>query len=300
MISRRLLGGVAAMTLLLVMAGGAIADPKQGGTMTVTYKDDVSTLDPAIGYDWQNWSMIKSLFSRLMDYKPGTTVLQPDLAESYDVSPDGLTYTFHLRHGVKFHNGREMTADDVAYSINRTVDPKTQSPGQGFFKSIAGFDDASAGKTPGLSGIKVIDPYTISFTLSKPDATFLQVVALNFSGVVAKEDVAKWGTDYGHHPDGTGAYYLDNWTLGQQLTFKRNTDYYIKGVPYLDEIDFKIGVEPLTALLQLQKGDIDIATTSARPVESTASGAAAWTCWAVPTSRSTTTASTASSSATSR
>ncbi|HVX81315.1 MAG TPA: ABC transporter substrate-binding protein [Devosiaceae bacterium] len=258
MISRALLTGAAATALLLALAGGAAADPKQGGTMTVTYKDDVSTLDPAIGYDWQNWSMIKSLYSRLMDYKPGTTELTPDLATSYDVSSDGLTYTFHLRKGVKFHNGREMTADDVAYSFNRSVNPKTQSPGAAFFHSIAGYDDVAGGKADAMSGIKVVDPQTISITLSKPDATFLQVVALNFASVVAKEDVEKWGTDYGHHPDGTGAFYLDNWTLGQQVTFKRNPDYYVTGTPYLDEIDFKIGAEPLTALLQLQKGEVDV------------------------------------------
>jgi oligopeptide transport system substrate-binding protein len=255
---RKLMTGVAAAALVLATAGGVLAEPKQGGTMTVTFKDDVSTLDPAIGYDWENWSMIKSLFSRLMDYKPGTTELTPDLAESYTISPDGLTYTFKLRHGVKFHNGREMTADDVAYSYNRTVDPKTQSPGQGFFKSIAGYDDVVAGKATSMSGIKVVDPYTIAITLAKPDATFLQVVALNFAGIVAKEDVAKWGADYGKHPDGTGAYYLDHWTLGQELVFKRNPDYYVKGQPYLDNIDFQIGQEPLTAMLRLQKGEVDI------------------------------------------
>ena len=254
-----LMTGVAVAALMVMAAGpGLAADPKQGGTLTETFKDDVSTLDPAIGYDWQNWSMIKSLFSRLIDYKPGTTELTPDLAESYAISSDGLTYTFKLRHGVKFHNGREMTADDVAYSYNRTVDPKTQSPGQGFFKSIAGYDDFVGGKATSMSGVKVVDPYTIAITLSKPDATFLQVVALNFAGVVAKEDVAQWGADYGKHPDGTGAYYLDHWTLGQELVFKRNPDFYIKGTPYIDELDFKIGAEPLTALLQLQKGQIDI------------------------------------------
>ena len=83
--------------------------------------------------------MIKSLFDGLMDYKPGTTELVPDLAESYEVSPDGLTYTFKLRHGVKFHNGRELTADDVKYSLDRAVNPKTQSPGAGFFDSIKGY-----------------------------------------------------------------------------------------------------------------------------------------------------------------
>ncbi len=84
-----------------------------GGSIIVTYKDDVATLDPAIGYDWQNWSMIKSLYDGLMDYVPGTTTLRPGLAESYTISEDGLVYTFKLRAGVKFHNGREMTADDV-------------------------------------------------------------------------------------------------------------------------------------------------------------------------------------------
>src|SRR3954468_11838380 len=110
--------------------------PQHGGTMTVTFKDDVSTLDPAIGYDWQNWSMIKSLFSRLMDYTPGTDKLIPSLAENFTVSDDGLTYTFKLKKGVKFTNGRELKAADVKYSIERAVDPKTQGPGAGFFAAI--------------------------------------------------------------------------------------------------------------------------------------------------------------------
>jgi hypothetical protein len=113
-------------------------DATQGGSIIVTYKDDVSTLDPAIGYDWQNWSMIKSLFDGLMDYEPGTTELMPDLASDYTVSEDGKTYTFTLRQGVKFHNGREMTAEDVKYSLDRVVRPETQSPGAGFFDSIEG------------------------------------------------------------------------------------------------------------------------------------------------------------------
>ena len=145
-------------------------DIKQGGTMTVTYKDDVTTLDPAIGYDWQNWSMIKSLFDGLMDYKPGTTELVPDLAESFEVSADGLTYTFKLRHGVKFHNGRELKAADVKYSLERVVQPETQSPGAGFFDSIKGFADVSGGKAKELSGVTTPDDYTVVFQLTRPDA----------------------------------------------------------------------------------------------------------------------------------
>jgi peptide/nickel transport system substrate-binding protein/oligopeptide transport system substrate-binding protein len=87
--------------------------PKQGGEIVVTYKDDIATLDPAIGYDWTNWSMIKSLYSRLMDYTPGTPDLIPSLAEKFEVAADGMTYTFHLRSGVKFSNGRALVAKDV-------------------------------------------------------------------------------------------------------------------------------------------------------------------------------------------
>src|SRR5215468_10246935 len=135
-------------------------DIKQGGAMVVTFKDDISTLDPAIGYDWKNWSMIKSVFDGLLDYKPGTTEIIPDLAEKYEVSADGLTYTFHLRHGVKFHNGREMKAADVKYSLERTCNPDTQSPGATYYASLAGFDDFQAGKAKELTGVQVADDYT--------------------------------------------------------------------------------------------------------------------------------------------
>ena len=132
-------GAACALVLALALAQSGPAAAQEGGfggQMVVTYKDDIITLDPAIGYDWQNWSMIKSLFDGLMDYEPGTATLRTDLAESYEISEDGLTFTFKIRPGVKFHNGRELTAEDVKYSIERVLDPATQSPGAGFFGSI--------------------------------------------------------------------------------------------------------------------------------------------------------------------
>ena len=252
-----------ALALMLAMQSASAEeamDPnaKQGGAITITYKDDVATLDPAIGYDWQNWSMIKSLFDGLMDYEPGTTTLRPELAESYDIAPDGKTFTFKLRHGVKFHNGREMTADDVKYSLDRVTNPKTQSPGAGFFGSIKGFDAVAAGTSESLEGVTVVDPYTVKFELSRPDATFLHVMAINFAHVVPKEEVEKYGADFGKHPVGTGAYKLAEWTLGQRLVFERNPDYWLKGLPHLDKITFEIGQEPIVALLRLQKGEVDV------------------------------------------
>ncbi len=253
------LSGISALALGLAISFGAqAADIKQGGSMIVTYKDDVSTLDPAIGYDWQNWSMIKSLFDGLMDYEPGTTNLRKEIAEDYTISEDGKTFTFKLRKGVKFHNGRELTADDVKYSIERVVNPKTQSPGAGFFGSIVGFEDASAGKAEALSGITVVDPYTIKFELSRPDATFLHVLALNFAHVVPKEEVEKYGADFGKHPVGSGAFKMTEWTLGQRIVFERFKDYYSPSLPKLDQITFEVGQEPVVALLRLQNGEVDI------------------------------------------
>ncbi|MGD8445141.1 MAG: ABC transporter substrate-binding protein [Desulfobacterales bacterium] len=241
-----------------VLTQATAAEIKQGGTMIVTYKDDISTLDPAIGYDWQNWSMIKALFNGLMDYEAGTYNLEPDLAKSFTISPDGKIYTFKLREDVKFHNGRKLTAEDIKFSIERAVNPKTQSPGQGFFWSIKGFDEMVAGKTTQLSGMTVIDPYTLKIELSRPDATFLHVMAINFAFAVPKEEVEKYGQDFGKHPVGTGAFKMKEWKLGQHVAYERNPDYYKKGLPRLDNVVFEVGQEPTVALLRLQRGEVDI------------------------------------------
>lgn len=261
-------GLLASTALLAALSFPALAqdadsyqpDPnaRPGGAIIITYKDDVATLDPAIGYDWQNWSMIKSLFDGLMDYVPGTTDLRPGLAERFEISEDGLTYTFTLREGVTFHNGRALTAEDVKYSLDRVTDPETQSPGAGFFAAVAGFDAQMAGEAEGLSGVEVVDPRTVRITLSRPDATFLHVMALNFSYVVPREAVDKFGPDFGRNPVGTGAYRLGEWTLGQRLVFEKNTDYWREGVPYLDQITIEVGQEPTVALLRLQNGEVDI------------------------------------------
>ena len=256
---------LASTALILTLALPAAAqdyqpDPnaRPGGSIVITYKDDVATLDPAIGYDWQNWSMIKSIFDGLMDYVPGTTELRPGLAETYTVSDDGLTYTFRLRPGVKFHNGREMTAEDVKYSLDRVTNPVTQSPGAGFFGSIAGYDAMADGSATELSGVRVVDPGTVEITLSRPDATFLHVMALNFASVVPKEAVEEFGADFGKNPVGTGAFRLGEWTIGQRLVFEKNADYWREGVPYLDRLTFEVGQEPIVALLRLQNGEVDV------------------------------------------
>ena len=256
---RTLLTGIATLALT---ATGALAqvdeNAPQGGEMVVTYQDDVATLDPAIGYDWQNWSMIKSLFDGLMGYEPGTTTLRNELADSHEISGDGLTHTFTLKDGITFHNGREITAEDVKYSLERVTNPETRSPGAGFFSMIEGFDSWNAGEGDGLSGVTVVDDKTVEITLSRPDATFGHVMALNFASIVPQEAVEASGEDFGREPVGSGAFRLAEWTPGQQLVFERFEDYHRAGVPKLDQVTFSIGLEPTVALLRLQSGEADV------------------------------------------
>ena len=255
--------------LALAAVGGlapANAQAPQGGTVTITYKDDIATLDPAVGYDWQNWSMITSLFSRLMAYKPGTTELVPSLAQDFEVAPDGLAYTFRLHPGARFTNGRAVTSADVKYSIERAVNPKTQGPGGGFFGSIIGADKVADGTAEAMEGIDAVDDRTIRFRLAQPNATFLNVLALNFASAVPREAVEAAGGDFGRKPVGSGAFKLREWTIGQSIVFERNAEYF-GARPNIDGFRVEVGQEPQVAILRLQRGEIDIAGDGIPPAE---------------------------------
>ena len=245
-----------ALTLVLGLAHAA---PPRGGTITVSYKDDVTTLDPAVGYDYQNWPMEKMIFDALLDYQPGTTTLVPRLAAKMpDVSGDGKTYTFTLRKGVKFHNGRVMTAQDVKYTLERVLDPRTKSPGQSFYTGILGAQAFVNGKAKGVRGIEVLAPDKLRITLEAPNAAFLNIMAMNFAFIVPREAVASAGGDFGHKPVGTGPFKLASWTSGQQLQFQRNPNYFMSGLPHLDGVTVKVGLDPSVAFLNLQRGEIDL------------------------------------------
>lgn len=251
-------GAPPAATAAPATAPPAAMTPQKGGTLTVAYKDDLATLDPAIGYDWTNWPAEKLVFDGLLDYDDGTTI-EPRIAASLpEINADATVYTFKLRPDVKFSNGRTLTADDVVYSITRVLDPKTGSPGSGFFVGIKGAQDFIDGKTTSVEGIKALDANTVEFTLSSPDVTFLNKMALNFAFIVPKEEVEKAGENFGHAPVGTGPYTLKEWKSGESLTFERNPNYFFEGLPYLDSIVIQVGVAPDVALLRLEKGEIDL------------------------------------------
>jgi ABC-type transport system substrate-binding protein len=254
-VSRALVGiGVAAVAATFALA----QSPAKGG-MVIAYKDDIATLDPQVGYDWQNWPAIKMVFDALLDYKPGTTDLEPRIAAAMPkVGDGGKSYTFQIRKGIKFTNGRELVAADIKYTLERVLDPKTKSPGAGFFADIAGSDAFSSGKSKDLAGVKVINANSVKVTLSQPNAAFLNVLATNFAFIVPKEEVIKAGEDWGRKPVGSGPFTLESWTTGQELMFKRNPNYFIKSLPKLETVNIKVGQDPSVAYLALQRGEVDL------------------------------------------
>ena len=234
--------------------------PTSGGTLTISFKDDLKTLDPAIGYDTDSWSIERQIYNGLLDYDGFTTNLKADIAEKMPViTNDGKTYTFKIRKGVKFSNGREVTADDFKYSWERMLDPKTNGPMTGgpFWGVLTGSADFFNGKATSTSGIKVVDPNTLEVDLDSPNQSFLNIVAMPFGFVVPKEAVAAAGTDFAHKPMGTGPFVLDKWTAGQLIVLKKNPTYF-STKPYLNEVDAQIGVTPEVAILRMQSGQMDL------------------------------------------
>jgi peptide/nickel transport system substrate-binding protein len=255
---------VTVTSLLLLAACGttttATTQPVSGGILNVAFKDDPKTLDPAVAYDTTSWAVERSIYNGLLDYKGFTTQLAPDIAEAMpSVTNGGKTYTFKIRKGVKFSNGREVTADDFKYSWERMLDPKTQGPMTGgtFWGGITGAQDFFNAKVDHISGIKVIDPNTLEVDLDAPNQSFLNIVAMPFGFVIPKEAVAAAGADFSHKPVGTGAFTLDKWTAGQLLVLKKNPNYFGKAA-YLNEVDFQIGVAAEVGFLRLQNGQADL------------------------------------------
>ena len=251
-------------TILLSACGTSVGttegQPQSGGTLTVSFKDDLKTLDPAIGYDTDSWSISRAIYNGLLTYKGFTTQLEPDIAAAMPViSPDGKTYTFKLRKDVKFSNGRGVTADDFKYSWERMLDPKTAGPmtGGSFWGSVHGAQALFDGTATQISGIKVVDPYTLEIDLDNPNQSFLNIIAMPFGFVIPKEAVAAAGEDYAHKPIGTGPFVLDKWTPGQLIVLKKNKNYF-GTKPYLDEVDAQIGLTPEVGYLRMQNNQLDI------------------------------------------
>ncbi|MFI5385069.1 MAG: ABC transporter substrate-binding protein [Fimbriimonadales bacterium] len=213
--------------------------------------------DPARVQDGDTIDLIQNIFEGLTTWSEDNKVI-PNLAKDWVISPDGRTYTFHLKQGVKFHNGREVTADDVAFSINRSVSPALSSQTtDDYLDDIVGYKEAHTGQTPGMSGIKVVDKYTIAITIDKPRPYFLGKLTYPTSFVVDMKSV-KAGKRMTSIKEmvGTGPFMASEYQDDQVFKLKAFKDYH-EGAPLVDGIERPIMPDAVSRYSAYGRGELD-------------------------------------------
>lgn len=225
------------------------------------------TLDPALSSDIYSVTVIQQLFDGLVQFDKNLNII-PAIAKSWKISPDGLTYTFYLREGVKFHNGREVTAEDFVYSMTRIIDPKTQSPAANFLDRVLGFKEFQERNANHLRGLNAIGKYIFEIKLSESYSPFLSILGMNKFKVLPKEELEKSGIEFGKFPVGTGAFKFVSMKEGEEIILEANQDYFERR-PYLDKIIFKIfhGAPQEKILKEFKEGNFEESFIPAEEIE---------------------------------
>lgn len=236
------------------------AAPKSTGpkTVTVALGGDPGTADPQL--TTEEYALPLNIFDRLVEAvttAPGKSELVPGLAEKWDVSADGLTYTFTLRKNVKFHDGSTFTADDVIYTFDRMLNPATKALNTDFVDMIAGAGARLDGKAPNVTGLKKVDDNTVAITLGAPYAPFLANIATPAGSIFSKTATEKAGKDFGTKPVGTGPFKLDAWTYNSDIQLSAY-DGYFRGKAKFDKLTFRIVPDAQTQSLMFKKGELDV------------------------------------------
>jgi oligopeptide transport system substrate-binding protein len=217
---------------------GQAATPKYGGTYRRPLSNNPSTLDPAHIADIYGFVVSQQIFDGLVQYDGSLTIV-PSIAESWKGSRDGLEWIFYLRKGVKFHNGREVTADDVVYSFTRILDPKTNSKAAEVFLKVKGAKDFIEGRTKSVHGFRADDRYTVRIELVDASAPFVASLAMGYIKIVPREAVEALGSGFGLSPVGTGPFKFVRWKKDEEILLEANKDYYA-GRPFLDRLEYKV------------------------------------------------------------
>ena len=217
--------------------------------------DDPLFLDPAVAQDAGSALYIVEIFSGLERLDKDLKI-QPDVAESYDVSPDGATYTFHLNKKATYQDGRPVSADDIKYSWERALNPDTGSvTAENFLGDIVGAKDVSRGRATAISGLKIIDDTTIAVTLDAPKAYFLYKLTYPTAFLVDKRQIESNPKRWTQKPNGTGPYKLKEWKLGDHIILEAYANSHL-GPPKLNTVRYNLAGG--SSLVAYEDGDIDV------------------------------------------
>jgi peptide/nickel transport system substrate-binding protein len=212
---------------------------------------DSVVLDLAQATDGESIKAGIQVFENLVKFGDNSMDVEPQLAESWEISPDGLTWTFHLRKGVKFHDGTDFTAQAVYDSFARIIDKDHPFYGYGKWKYLSL-------SLKYVSSIEIIDDFTVSLTTEMPYAPLINNLALWLCPILSPKAMAEYKDQIGMHPVGTGPFKFVEWVKDDHITMVRNEDYW-GGAPKLKKIVLKSIPETATRLMALQSGTIDIA-----------------------------------------
>jgi peptide/nickel transport system substrate-binding protein/oligopeptide transport system substrate-binding protein len=242
------------VTLLAAMAcTGGESSPARRTLIDSRDTYDPRSLDPALSTDVPTGRAVGYVFDGLVRFTPDAQVV-PVLAKSWEVTPDGITYTFHLRSGVKFHDGRPFSAKNVIHSFERVLDPATKG-GRGWpLYPIAGaqeFADGKGGKS--VSGLSAPNDTTVVIKLKEPFAIFPKLLAMPVAAIVPDSVPA----NFGEHPIGTGPWKFVEWKHDDYLKFAKNEGYW-DSPPKTDTLMARIIGEPSTAVAEFETGNVDV------------------------------------------
>ncbi len=255
----KILGILVLVALFAVSSFVMAEEPQYGGTLRLSNNTDWDTLDPAYASGFDAGAMAVKFYDGLVRFDYHSNEVVPALAESWDVEDNNTVFTFHLRKGVKFHDGTEFTAHDVKYTFDRLYDSEVASPGTWVYPMIKGTDAALDGENDGLEGVQVIDDYTVQFELDEPFGLFLTHLTLPYGLIVNENIIEEYGENFNQHPVGTGPFKFVEWEHDDRIVMEANEDYFA-GRPYVDKVVYRVIPQPLTDIAEFEAGNLDLTT----------------------------------------
>ncbi len=239
---------ISVLLLSMLFIFSLVMGSSASGTLVFGNSGDAARLDPADVTDGESISRMDNIFEGLVEYKEGSTEIQPCLATSWETSADGKEITFHLRKGVKFHDGTDFNADAVVFSFARQYDPNHPYHQYGEW-SYWGYMFSDIEK------VEKIDDYTVKIVLSNVNASIMTSLAMFTVNIVSPANAEKYKEDAFKYPCGTGPFKFVEWVKDDHITLEANENYW-RGRPKLDKLIFKVIPDPSARLLALEVGEI--------------------------------------------